>query len=234
MDPYVYEGTEVLINKMNIRNAEKLIDVEAQLFIASVLDIQTIVQQIDFRTHKSLQMIHLHLFEEIYTWAGGYRTVNIYKSEQVLNGLSINYSEKSQIIFDLQKVFAWANQIQWNNDNPNLKEDFSRLMIDLWRIHPFREGNTRTVSIFMKLFAETNQIYFKNEILANHPSYLRKSLVLAAIEEAPEPVYLYRMLSDALNQLSSNDASDEERANQYKVIKQYDVSKYDEKPFETK
>ena len=198
------------------------------------IDVQTIVPQIDFRTHKSLQMIHRYLFEEIYTWAGEYRTVNIYKSEQVLNGLSINYSEKSQIIFDLQKVFAWANQIQWNNDNPNLKEDFSRLMIDLWRIHPFREGNTRTVSIFMKLFAETNQIYFKNEILANHPSYLRKSLVLAAIEEAPEPVYLYRMLSDALNQLSSNDASDEERVNQYKVIKQYDVSKYDEKPFETK
>lgn len=44
MDPYVYEGTDVLINKMNIRNAEKLIDVEAQLFIANVLDIQTIVQ----------------------------------------------------------------------------------------------------------------------------------------------------------------------------------------------
>src|SRR5699024_7836986 len=172
-------------------------------------------------------MIHRYLFEEIYTWAGEYRTVNIYKSEQVLNGLSINYSEKSQIIFDLQKVFAWANQIQWNNDNPNLKEDFSRLMIDLWSIHPFREGNTRTVSIIRKLFEDTNQIYSKNEILANRPSSLRKSLVMAAIEEAPEPVYLYRMLSDALNQLSSIDASDEERVNHYKVIKQYDVSKYD-------
>src|SRR5690625_4700655 len=151
MDPYVYEGTDVLINKMNIRNAEKLIDVEAQLFIANVLDIQTIVQQIEFRTHKSLQMIHRYLFEEIYTWAGEYRTVNIYKSEQVLNGLSINYSEKSQIIFDLQKVFAWANQIQWNNDNPNLKEDFSRLMIDLWRIHPFRDGNGRIARLLLNL-----------------------------------------------------------------------------------
>lgn len=106
-------------------------------------------------------------------------------------------------------------------------------MIDLWCIHPFREGNTRTVSIFMKLFAEINHIYFKNEILANHPGYLRKSLVLAAVEEAPEPVYLFRMLSDALNKSNSHDTSDEKRANQYKVIKQYDVSKYNEKPFET-
>ena len=141
MDPYVYEGTDVLINKMNIRNAEKLIDVEAQFFIANVLDVQSIVQQLNFQYHKSLLIIHRHLFEEIYTWAGEYRTVNIYKSEQVLNGLSINYSEKKQIIDDLQKVFNWANQIQWNNDNPNLEEDFARLMIDLWRIHPFRDGN---------------------------------------------------------------------------------------------
>src|SRR5690625_4711352 len=233
MDPYVYEGTDVLINKMNIRNAEKLIDVEAHFFITNVLDVQSIVQQLNFQSHKSLLIINRHLFEEIYTWAGEYRTVNIYKSEQVLNGLSINYSEKKQIIDDLQKVFNWANQIQWNNDNPNLEEDFARLMIDLWRIHPFREGNTRTVSIFMKLFAEINHIYFKHEILANHPGYLRKALVLAAVDESPEPVYLFRMLGDALNESSSYRVSDEERANKYKVIKQYDVSKYNEKPFET-
>lgn len=67
MDPYVYEGTDVLINKMNIRNAEELIEVEAQLFIENVLDIQSIVPQIDFRTHKGLQTIHVHLFGEIYT-----------------------------------------------------------------------------------------------------------------------------------------------------------------------
>jgi len=109
MDPYVYEGTDVLINKMNIRNAEKLIDVEAQLFIANGLDLQTIVQQIDF---------------------------------------------------EFIRVCKWHT-------------------------------------------------------------------------EAPEPVYLFRMLSDALNKSSSHDTSDEERANQYKVIKQYDVSKYNEKPFET-
>lgn len=233
MDPYVYEGTDVLINKMNIRNAEELIEVEAQLFIANVLDIQSIVQQLNFQSHESLQIIHRHLFKEIYTWAGEYRTVNIYKSEQVLNGLSINYSDKNQIMYDLQKLFAWANRIQWNNDNPNLKKDFAKLMIDLWRIHPFREGNTRTVSIFMKLFAEKNHIYFKNEILANHPGYLRKALVLAAVEEAPEPVYLFRMLDDALNESSSHEISDKERAHQYKLIKQYDVSKYNEKPFET-
>jgi len=46
-----------------------------------------------------------------------------------------------------------------------LKEDFAKLMIDLWRIHPFREGNTRIVSIFMKLFAEKNISILKMKFL---------------------------------------------------------------------
>jgi len=41
------------------------------------------------------------------------------------------------------------------------------------------------------------------------------------------------MLDDALNESSRHEISDKERANQYKLIKQYDVSKYNEKPFET-
>ena len=81
MDPYVYEGIDVLINKMNIQNEQELIDVEAQLFIANVLDLSSIIHQISFRTHESLQIIHRYLFQELYAWAGGYRIVNIYKAE---------------------------------------------------------------------------------------------------------------------------------------------------------
>src|SRR5699024_12586345 len=110
---------------------------------------------------------------------------------------------------------------------------FAILLIDLLFIHPFIEGNTHTLSIFIKLFAEINHIYFTHEILTYHPCYLRISLVLASVDESPEPVYLFRMLGDALNESSSYRVSDEERANKYKVIKQYDVSKYNEKPFET-
>ncbi len=39
MDPYVYQNSNVLINKLNITDEQKLIDVEAQLIIASVVDI---------------------------------------------------------------------------------------------------------------------------------------------------------------------------------------------------
>lgn len=234
MDPYVYDGTNVLINRLNIRDECDLIDVEAQLFIANVLDISSIVHQINFQTYESLQSIHSFLFHELYTWAGEFRTVNIYKAERVLNGLSITYSDKSNITSELQKIFDWTHEIQWNYDNPKLTEDFAIFMTKLWRVHPFREGNTRAVSIFMNLFAEDNKLEFNGQILSQHPGYLRKALVLSAVEEAPEPQYLLKVLKDALN-LIGNDNTKRERkqSNKYKVIKQYDVTNYKQKPFET-
>lgn len=234
MDPYVYEGTNILINKLNIRNERDLIDVEAQLFIANVLDISSIIHQINFQTYESLQTIHHFLFQQLYTWAGEFRTVNIYKAERVLNGLSITYTEKNRIKSELKNVFDWSNGVKWNYDNQRLIEDFAMFMTRLWRIHPFREGNTRTISVFMNLFAEVNELEFNGQILSQHPGYLRKALVLSAVEEAPEPQYLLRMLKDALNLLDIDDAKrGEGRLDKYKVIKQYDVSNYKQKPFET-
>lgn len=41
MDPYVYQDTDILKNKLNIRNEKELIKIEAQFFIANVLDISS-------------------------------------------------------------------------------------------------------------------------------------------------------------------------------------------------
>lgn len=233
MDPYVYEGSNVLINKFGISDAQELIEVETQLFIANALDLPSVIQQINFRTYDSLQFIHRFLFQELYTWAGQFRTVNIYKSEQVLGGLSISYSDKDKITYELKNIFEWANDLRWDHKEARLTENFATFMTKLWRVHPFREGNTRTVSVFMNLFAEVNKLRFNGEILSQHPGYLRKALILSAVEEAPEPEYLLKMLEDALNRATLGEKKDGKSSSKYKVIKQYDVSNYKQKPFET-
>ncbi|GKV64621.1 MULTISPECIES: Fic family protein [unclassified Sporosarcina] len=233
MDPYIYPNTNVLINKLDIQDEQQLIDVEAQLLIAGIVDISSISQKIDFHKYESLQIIHHFLFHELYSWAGEFRSVNISKSEQVLNGLSVTYSDKDHIISDLKTVFSWSKSIQWSYSNPSLVKDFSTFMIKLWRVHPYREGNTRTVSIFMKLFAEANRLDINAQLLSQHAGYLRNALVLATVEEAPEPKYLLNMMSDALGVVDFNKLNpDDEASSNYQVIGKYDVSKYEEKPFE--
>ncbi|MEK4698213.1 Fic family protein [Solibacillus sp. FSL R7-0668] len=235
MDPYVYPNSSVLINKLNILDEQELIDVEAQLLIAGIIDIHSIMDDLDFRKYSSLQTIHRFLFEELYTWAGEFRTINIYKSERVLNGLSITYSNKSQIISDLKRIFKWAEQIQWTHQNPQLPSQFAKLLTDIWRVHPYREGNTRTVSIFMKLFADKHNLTFNAELLSQNAGYLRNALVMAGVDEAPEPSYLHRIITDALS-LSENEIVHQTDSNseKYQSIGQYDVSNYEGKPFNTK
>lgn len=235
MDPYVYPNSSVLINKLNIVDEQELIDVKAQLLIAGIIDIQTIMDDLDFSDYTCLQTIHRFLFEDLYDWAGEFRTINIYKSEKVLNGLSITYSDKDQIVHDLKVIFKWAEQINWTHQNSQLPSQFAKFMTDIWRVHPYREGNTRAVSIFMKLFADKNKLTFNAELLSQNSGYLRNALVMAAIDEAPEPSYLHSIITDALS-LNSSDVTNpvEVDSAKYQTIGQYDVTNYEEKPFHTK
>ena len=234
MDPYVYPHSNILVNKLDIQNEQELITIEAQLLIAGIVDIQSITDQIDFRDFPSIQTIHRYLFQELYVWAGEFRTINIFKSERVLGGILITYSDKNKIQTDLAYVFNWANKVGWTFSNTQLANNFAKFMTDLWRIHPFREGNTRTVSIFMKLLADDNGIEFDEQLLSQNAGYLRNALVLAAVEEAPEPEHLDRIITDALGlTIMHSSILDGSTPEKYQSIREYDVSNYEEQPFTT-
>lgn len=108
-------------------------------------------------------------------------------------------------------------------------------MTDIWRVHPYREGNTGAVSIFMKLFADKKNLKFNAELLSQNASYLRNALVMAAVDEAPEPSYLHRIITDALFYKSSDiTTTNDTKTAAYHTVRQYDVTSYEEKPFYTK
>ena len=78
-DPYVYPGTDVLQNKLSIRDAEKLQDVEKKL-VALRYKMGLPQGKFDYLHPKA---IHKHLFQDVYKWAGRERTVNISKGNSL-------------------------------------------------------------------------------------------------------------------------------------------------------
>lgn len=234
MDPYVYEGSTVLINHLNITDDKELIEVEAQFLIAAILEMDTLLETVDFLSDDSINAVHHYLFSDLYSWAGEYRTINIYKNKPVLNGLSVSYSSASAVSDDIRSLFTWVKEVEWSMDNTELTNAFTSFIVRLWRIHPFREGNTRTVSIFLKLFAEKHGIYFNLELISKHSNYFRNALVLATVEEAPDIQYLSKIIIDALTPafLSTHPKTTPSLKN-YQQVKGYDSSKYEEKPFYT-
>ena len=73
-----YEGTTCLINKFGIKNEEQLNAIEADITIinSASLEANPINGNFDSKHYKD---IHRYLFQDIYNWAGNFRTINISK-----------------------------------------------------------------------------------------------------------------------------------------------------------
>lgn len=132
--------------------------------------------------------------------AGQLRTIDIFKEEEVLGGVSLKYGETFSLTDQIVAVLDKLNQVSWSEIS--LEETiplFSDLIAKLWLIHPFREGNTRTIIWFAGLFANAKGFPLNSKFLRDHANYVRKSLVLYCVEEAPEKGYFLKIMGEAIN-----------------------------------
>lgn len=92
-----YDGTACLINKFNIRDSSQLSEIEARITFAraSELEQHPISGAFDFEHYKA---IHRFLFEDIYSWAGQIRTVDMTKKRNVFHK-SVGYRKKRCCLF---------------------------------------------------------------------------------------------------------------------------------------
>lgn len=75
---YCYPDSDVLVNRLNIRESEKLHAFEKKLTMLRLLELidKPIKGNFDF---KHLKEIHRYIFQDIYDWAGEVRKVDIAK-----------------------------------------------------------------------------------------------------------------------------------------------------------
>lgn len=196
-DPYLYEDADVMKNKLNIKNAERLEDAEASITLNNIATLK------EFEngniTFENLKSIHKHIFGDIYEWAGKVRTIDIAKSELVLGGASVEYSTYKSIEKEGGNVIKQFNDVDWKKLNiDEAAEKLSTLAAKLWQVHPFREGNTRSSILFMENFAKTKGIIIDNDFLKQNSGYVRKSLVMASIGEYSEPGYLNKIIRGSI------------------------------------
>ena len=117
--------------------------------------------------------IHRRLFQGVYSHAGKIRDYNITKQEWVLNGETVLYASaeslKATLEFDYEqeKKFSYKGLSQ-----QEIIEHIVHFISDLWQIHIFGEGNTRTTAIF--LIKYLRKLGFKevnNDLFAEHSWY---------------------------------------------------------------
>ncbi|MCQ2552795.1 MAG: Fic family protein [Clostridia bacterium] len=124
--------------------------------------------------------IHSFLFKGILKRAGQLRTFNISKSEWVLDGESVMYGDYRELAatleydFEVEKNYKYAEK--------NIDEIIKHLAIfisNLWQIHAFEEGNTRTTAVFTIKYLRSLGFNINNDTFAKNSWYFRNALVRA-------------------------------------------------------
>ncbi|WP_448781539.1 Fic/DOC family protein [Blautia sp.] len=147
---YCYPGTNVLRNKLNIQDLDILH--EAERDYSSIRQVELYKKGItgDFSL-KHLCSIHRQLFQDIYSWAGELRTVDISKGTIFC---LVPFIEE-QFAF-LYRKLRKENFLKDITDQKEMAEKLAYYLGEINMIHPFREGNGRTQRIYIEQLCMNN------------------------------------------------------------------------------
>lgn len=153
---YCYPDSDVLVNKLDIRDPNKLQIFERKLTMLRLLELidKPIEGKFDL---KHLQAIHAYIFQDVYDWAGKIRTVDIAKGNTFCNVRFI--SSQADAIFSKLKEEYYLAGLEEYMFTKRLAYYFSEINA----LHPFREGNGRSQREFIRSLALKNGylIYFE-------------------------------------------------------------------------
>ena len=138
---YFYPNSEVFINKLNITDLEELRLKDAELSLLRMTELSKQKYKGDFNKQRLLN-IHGYLFQDLYEWAGKYRTVYMGKN-------SSYFASVQDIDSYLDSTFELMdNEVKSIHSYYEFISFIVKYYVILLNIHPFREGNGRTIKHF--------------------------------------------------------------------------------------
>ena len=217
-DPYLYPDVDVLVNKMGIKDQKRLDELEQDVVPLRIMMLRK--KGLTISSVFDIQKIHKSLFESIFDWAGSFRKITMYKREPILNGYSVDYTPWDYIEPEMDDLERKFKAIKW--DTLSTKDKIQKVALitqELWQIHCFREGNTRTVALFLYFLLKTLKIHINVDFLGKNAKYFRNSLVLASLYSSSKPEYLLGILNDATTVKNVD-------SGKYETIDGFEVDKY--------
>ena len=138
----------------------------------------------------TLKNIHKHLFKDIYDFAGDYRTYNITKKEDILNGDTVKYVNYQDIESYFEYDFKEEKEFDYSKINKNeLIKHIAKFTSSIWQVHAFGEGNTRTTAIFIKKYLSNMGFNVNNDMFKEKSLYFRNALVRSNYGNIPKGIY---------------------------------------------
>jgi cell filamentation protein len=146
---YFVDGDNVLENKLGITGAAELRVKEQEIVTnrtGDILEESPTVFDLDY-----LLYVHKILFDEIYDFAGKFRTVDIAKPDAKVPFAYVRFLEsESKRVFDDLK----SKKYLFGLSRQDFVKEVANLAAELNALHPFREGNGRAIRLFLIMLAD--------------------------------------------------------------------------------
>ena len=147
---------------------------------------------------------------------------NFKKKEWVLNNDSVIYASYEMIEDSLKYDFSLEKDFSYRDlSEKEIVSHLSRFISYIWQIHPFIEGNTRTISVFFIKYLKFLGFNVKYETFAGNSWYLRNALVRANYNNYEKKVFesyeylemfLYNLLFNKKYDLNNRDLHIDEKS----------------------
>ncbi len=186
-------------------------------------------------TVGQLVSIHKRLFEGVFAHAGKLRDYNFIKKEWVLDGRSVVYGDYRELQSTLEYDFETERNFRYAGlSMDEVIEHLATFVSNLWQIHAFEEGNTRTTAVFFIKYLRSIGFDVTNDVFAKNAWYFRNALVRANFKYIRKGIYddksfiilfLRNLLLNENNELRNRDLhinidkkSDEPLTKEHRVI----------------
>ena len=141
-------------------------------------------------TVGQLVSIHKRLFEGVFTHAGKLRSYNFIKREWVLDGRSVIYGDYHELIDTLEYDFESERNFKYAGlSEDKVIEHLATFVSNLWQIHAFQEGNTRTTAVFFIKYLRSLGYDVTNNVFAKNAWFFRNALVRANYKYITKGIY---------------------------------------------
>ena len=161
-----------------------------------------------FLSPDMLTTIHAYLFQDLdpaIYHPGQFKSERLIKQEEILNGDSVLYADPLTYEMSLRGAFANEAAAAYTTFTDEELQRFYHTIAFLWQIHPFYEGNTRTIAVFSELYLNNLGFQMANDPFAKHARYFRDALVRAQYRNAaakifPDDSFLMRFYKNVIGE----------------------------------
>ena len=179
----------ILKNELDIKNQKDLEDIESILLADSYFHFSQQIELIEINL-KFLFKLNKYFLGNIYSWAGKLRNVDISKN-QTLFAPAIHLK---QTLKQFEKILK-ENTPSKKDTKQQIAKKIAIIHCELNAIHPFREGNGRTIRLFIDLicqkFGYKNIDYSKS----SKPSYVKACILGMNMDYSKMEKIIYKGLT---------------------------------------